>query len=153
MMNRRTWLSAIAGAAALALAGERSALLAAPAAARVLVYKTPTCGCCSKWVEHLQGAGFEVTVRDVNDLASIKRRYGIPASAGSCHTGLVEGYALEGHVPADLVQRLLRERPRAVGLAVPGMPAGSPGMESSVRQAYDVLLIQQGGAVRVYAKR
>lgn len=153
MMTRRSWLTAIAGAAALALTGKGSALLAAPAATKILVYKDPSCGCCTKWVEHVRAAGFETTVRDVPDVAAVKRRYGIPDSAVSCHTGLVEGYALEGHVPADLIQRLLRERPRAVGLAVPGMPVGSPGMEGPVKQAYDVLLVQQGGAVRVYAKR
>ena len=140
-------------AAAVATGSAARLLQAAPAATKVLVYKSPTCGCCTAWVDRMKAAGFEVTTRDVPDVAPIKARYGIPARLSSCHTGLVEGYAIEGHVPPADVQRLLKEKPKAVGLAVPGMPMGSPGMEGPRKEPYDVLLVQQGGATRVFAKR
>ena len=101
----------------------------------------------------MEAAGFDVSTRDVADVAPIKARYGIPTRLASCHTALVSGYAIEGHVPPADVQRLLREKPRAVGLAVPGMPMGSPGMEGPRKDPYDVLLVQQGGATRVFARR
>jgi hypothetical protein len=159
MMNRRTWLGMAAGAAGLAITGERlssalgSSAPADEAALSILVYKTPTCGCCTAWGDRLEAAGFEVTYRDVAETASIRERYGIPHSLASCHTGLVEGYAVEGHVPADVIRQLVAERPRAVGIAVPGMPIGSPGMEGTPVQRYDVLLVEQNGATRVYARR
>lgn len=144
----------VAAATGLAVVGGRKAWLpGAPAATKMLVYKSPTCGCCTAWVEHLEANAFEVTVRDIPDVSPIKARYGVPTSVASCHTGLVEGYAIEGHVPADLIAKLLKERPRAVGLAVPGMPMGSPGMEGPRKDRYQVLLIEQGGATRVYAQR
>src|SRR5262245_14270167 len=97
----------------------------------VEVYKSPTCGCCSLWVAHLQANGFTVRTsdRDNDDLAAFKATHGVPSAAQSCHTALVNGYVIEGHVPAADVQRLLKERPAVVGIAVPGMPIGSPGME------------------------
>src|SRR5829696_7430231 len=151
MMNRRKWLAMVGAAVAT---GSAARLLAAePAPVKVLVYKSPTCGCCGAWVDRIKAAGFEVTTRDVPDVAPIKARYGIPARLASCHTALVEGYALEGHVPPADVQRLLREKPKAVGLAVPGMPMGSPGMEGPRKDPYDVLLVQQGGATRLFARR
>ena len=155
MMNRRQWLGAVAGAAALAAVGGGARWLSAatPAATKILVYKSPTCGCCTGWVNHLKESGFEVTVRDVADVSPIKQRYGVPSAVASCHTGLVEGYAVEGHVPADVIQTLLKDRPKAVGLAVPGMPIGSPGMEGSPKQRYDVLLIAQNGSTSVFARR
>jgi len=98
-------------------------------------------------------AGFQPTVRDVADVSPLKRDVGVPAGLDSCHTALVGGYFVEGHVPADLVQKLLKEKPKAAGLAVPGMPMGSPGMEGPTRQPYDVLLVMRDGTTRVYASR
>jgi hypothetical protein len=119
----------------------------------VHVYKTPTCGCCSKWVEHLQKHGFTVQTTDMDDVTAIKRKHGVPAGAESCHTALVDGYVVEGHVPAADVQRLLQQRPLVVGLAVPGMPLGSPGMEvpSGKVDPYDVLAFDKRGSTRVFA--
>jgi hypothetical protein len=113
----------------------------------VTVYKSPTCGCCSLWVDHLEANGFQVETVDVQDTGAIKRQYGIPDSLASCHTAVVGGYVVEGHVPAADVHRLLRERPEAGGLAVPGMPIGSPGMESAdgLTEPYAVLLVSDGG--------
>jgi hypothetical protein len=105
-------------------------------------------------VGHLRKSGFQVDARDVADIGPLKRRLGVPPALESCHTAVVEGYVVEGHVPADLIERLLRERPRAAGLAVPGMPAGSPGMEESgPRQPYDVLLFDKGGRTTIFARR
>ncbi|MEP0547608.1 MAG: DUF411 domain-containing protein [Rhodothermales bacterium] len=114
----------------------------------VTVYKSPTCGCCAKWADHIEAAGFPVKTVDVTDLGAVKAEHGIPAQYGSCHTAVVDGYAVEGHVPAEDVKRLLAERPEAAGLAVPGMPIGSPGMETPGRRAdrYEVLLVQDGDA-------
>src|SRR4051794_21208914 len=95
----------------------------------VHVYKTPTCGCCGKWVEHMRAKGFKVEVTEVENTGENRRKYGVPEELASCHTAFVDGYALEGHVPAADVHRLLKTRPNAKGIAVPGMPMGSPGME------------------------
>ena len=116
------------------------------------VYKTPTCGCCGKWVQHLRDNGFEVTVQDVPDTSPYRKKYGVPDQLASCHTGVIESYAVEGHVPAREIHRLLREKPKAVGLAVPGMPAGSPGMEAPRAQGYSVLLVEAAGKVTVFEK-
>ncbi len=114
----------------------------------VFVHKSPTCGCCGAWVEHMRSAGFEVEVRDSDDLNPIKKSLGVPADKASCHTAQVGDYFVEGHVPADDVKRLLAEHPDARGLAVPGMPAGSPGMEVPVgqEQPYAVELIGKDGS-------
>ena len=141
------------------LFGVLLAVLAAPTVgaaqrgAGVRVYKDPTCGCCALWVEHLRKAGFAATVTDVEDMTGIKAKHGVPAKVRSCHTALVDGYVLEGHVPAEDVQRLLKQRPAVVGIGVPGMPIGSPGMEvAGVRpQAYDVLAFDKSGATTVFA--
>ena len=122
---------------------------------QVTVWKTPTCGCCKDWVIHLRKEGFNVVTNDVNDTAHIRQKLGLPAKFGSCHTAQVGGYVLEGHVPAREVKRLLREKPVAIGLAVPGMPVGSPGMEmkgdmQGVRDAFDVVLVTRDGSSRVY---
>jgi hypothetical protein len=120
---------------------------------RVEMWKERTCGCCGDWVRHLEANGFEVTAYDVGNAAA-RARLGIPAQYGSCHTALVEGYAIEGHVPAADIRRLLRERPQAVGLAVPGMPIGAPGMDSPAYNGradpYDVLLVSRDGKARSY---
>ena len=129
-----------------------AANLPASAADAVDVYKSPYCGCCEKWVEHLQQAGFAVRTHDVNDVPAARQRLGMPERLGSCHTAKVAGYVVEGHVPADDIQRLLKEKPKAIGLAVPSMPPGSPGMESPKPVPYNTLLVQTGGATTVFAK-
>ena len=120
----------------------------------MVVYKSPTCGCCGSWIEHMQKAGFQVESRNVDDLSPVKARVGVPPAKGSCHTAEVGGYFIEGHVPAEDVKRLLAERPDARGLTVPGMPAGSPGMElpdGSV-QPYAVELVARDGTTSVFAR-
>ena len=119
----------------------------------VTVYKSPTCGCCAEWVTYMEANGFTVETVDVNDISAVKAQYGIPDSLSSCHTAVVGGYVVEGHVPASDVHRLLREQPEAGGLAVPGMPIGSPGMEvpGQPNQPYAVLLVDDGGT-SVYAR-
>lgn len=125
--------------------------LSATGADQVAVWKTPNCGCCKEWVAHLQRNGFQVVTNDVPDTAPMRQKLGLPAKFGSCHTAQLGGYVLEGHVPAQEIRRLLREKPKAVGLAVPGMPIGSPGMEmGDTRDAYDVLLVLADGSSRVY---
>lgn len=118
------------------------------------VYKSRTCGCCAKWVEHLRAQGFTVRTTDTEELASLKAKHGVPGPLQSCHTAVVDGYVIEGHVPAADVQRLLRERPRIAGLAVGGMPIGSPGMEvaSGRTEPYDVVAFEKGGTARVFAR-
>lgn len=124
----------------------------AQAAERVEVFKSPYCGCCEKWVEHMRKAGFDVTTKDVNDVPAARKAAGMPERFGSCHTAKVGGYVVEGHVPAADVQRLLKEKPKAVGLAAPGMPQGSPGMETNHPQPYDTLLVQADGSYRVFVR-
>ena len=140
-MNRKQFFASL-----LVLPGLRMS-----AATQVQVYKDPTCGCCGNWVQHLRANGFQVSVKEVADTAEYRHKFGVPDSLMSCHTGVVEGYALEGHVPAAEVQRILRERPKAKGLAVPGMPMGSPGMEAARTQPYNVMLIDATGKASVYA--
>lgn len=118
----------------------------------VLVYKTPTCGCCNGWIDHMEAAGFTVDARDVRDLMSVKRDAGVPVSMSSCHTALVDGYVVEGHVPIEQVKRLLAERPEVAGIAVPGMPVGSPGMEGRNAKPYQVLSFDAAGEAAVYAE-
>ena len=117
------------------------------------VYKDPACGCCSLWVEHLRDHGFAVTARDTRDVAALKADSGVPREMQSCHTALVDGYVVEGHVPAEDVQRLLADRPAITGLAVPGMPIGSPGMEVAgmAPQPYDVMAFNEDGSAFVFA--
>ena len=118
----------------------------------VTVFKDPNCGCCASWVEHLRKHGFAVAVRDTSDIAGAKRTGRVPERLHSCHTAFVAGYVIEGHVPAADIQRLLREKPRVAGLAVPGMPAGSPGMEVPGRaDRYDVVAFNRDGSTRVFA--
>lgn len=119
----------------------------------VQVYKTPTCGCCANWVKHLQANGFATRVTDLENLSELKAKHNIPGAAQSCHTATVDGYVLEGHVPAADVRRLLKERPAVLGLAVPGMPVGSPGMEvQNVKpQPYNVMSFDRGGQLKVYS--
>ena len=162
--NRRAFLLSAAqlGVASLAtvvgarlLDAQPSPKKGAAALPPMTVYKDPNCGCCTEWVAHVRKAGFVVTVRDTADMASVKSSFGVPSSLESCHTARVGAYAIEGHVPADVIQKLLREQPAAArGLAVPGMPMGSPGMDQgSQKDAYDVVLFDKAGKTRVYASR
>jgi len=127
----------------------------APADAKsATVYKQVGCGCCSIWAEQLRKLGFKVSTLEVSDLTRTKNAYGVPASTHTCHTALIDGYVFEGHVPLDLVQKVLKERPKIAGLAVPGMPLGSPGMEMGSRKdPYDVLAFDRDGKTSVYARR
>lgn len=118
----------------------------------VLVYKTPTCGCCNGWIEHLRAAGFTVDARNTTNLMAIKIDAGVPTPMSSCHTSLVDGYVVEGHVPADQIQRLLAERPEIAGIGAPGMPAGSPGMESNNAPPYQVMAFDDEGNISLYAE-
>lgn len=119
----------------------------------VTVYKSPTCGCCGEWVKHLRSNGFKVEAHDVADLDPIKQKLGVRPELASCHTATVGGYTIEGHVPAADIKRLLAERPKkAKGLAVPGMPIGSPGMETGPPQPYATLLFDAAGGTRVFAR-
>jgi hypothetical protein len=119
----------------------------------ITVYKTPTCGCCSNWVDHLREEGFRVTTEDMPDLTRVKHEHGIPEGLASCHTAVVDGYTVEGHVPADVIRRLLAERPAVTGIAVPGMPMGSPGMEGPFSQPYEIYTFTPEGPVDVYDVR
>ena len=146
-LQRRHFIVACAAAAA---APARAVTAAAP---RVEVWKDPSCGCCKDWIKHLEANGFAVRVFDTGNSA-MRGQLGMPAQFGSCHTARVGGYVVEGHVPAREIRRLLKERPAAVGLAVPAMPVGSPGMDGpeygNRRDPYDVLLVAQGGRSSVF---
>ena len=121
----------------------------------VSVFKSPACGCCSKWVDHMKANGFELKVQDVDDISAVKEKLGVAPEISSCHTSQVGGYVNEGHVPAAAVQRLLKEKPKVAGLAVPGMPAGSPGMEvpGGHKEPYAILTFDKSGKTSVYEKR
>ena len=119
----------------------------------ITVYKTPTCGCCTAWVEHLEQKGFAVKAKDIPDLSALKRHYGVTSDLASCHTGFVGGYVIEGHVPADVIAKLLEEKPSIKGIAVPGMPMGSPGMEGPRKDPYDVIAFDSTGNKSVYVSR
>jgi hypothetical protein len=117
------------------------------------VYKSPSCGCCKDWIRHLETNGFKVRAHDTDDVVSHKYRLGVPPGYGACHTAQVGGYLVEGHVPAREIKRLLKDRPKARGLTVPGMPIGSPGMEQGARRdPYEVLLVLPDGGTRTYAR-
>ena len=124
--------------------------IAAAAKPVIEVYKSPTCGCCQAWADHLKENGFTVKVNNVPDTATYRQKFGIPAELGSCHTAKVGAYAIEGHVPASDIKRLLDSRAKARGLAVPEMPHGSPGMETGRNDSYDVLLIGPDGRTKVF---
>lgn len=142
-------LIAILSTATVLLLAGASAL-----SAEVTVYKSPTCGCCKKWVEHLQANGFSVKAVDTEDVVKHKLANGVPYELGSCHTALVGGYVVEGHVPASDIKRLLKERPPVRGLAVPGMPIGSPGMEQGAhKQRYEVLTFDKQGKTTVFSRQ
>lgn len=143
--TRRTLLGALAAGIALPARAQAGPV--------VDVVKTPTCGCCNGWITHMRQAGFQVRSRDVPDTTPIARQLGVPDDLRSCHTARVGGYAVEGHVPAADVRRLLRERPQAAGIAVAGMPIGSPGMEmGNRRQPYETILFTRAGRRTVFAR-
>jgi hypothetical protein len=147
-MNRKTLLSLAAAVASATLLPS----FAKDSLPQVEVFKNPDCGCCNAWVDHLKAAGFPVKVHETPDTSTVRKRHGIPDQFGSCHTAVAGGYALEGHVPAADVKRLLTRKPSAAGLSVPGMPAGSPGMEvGSRKDPFQVLLIDKAGRSSVFA--
>jgi hypothetical protein len=148
-----TVLAVLLGVMAASLVVTGARVLAAQAdLPEVVVYKTPTCGCCSKWVEHLRAAGFKVRTTDLEDLGPIRRDWKVPPKLASCHTARVGRYVIEGHVPAADIRRLLETQPRVDGLSVPGMPIGSPGMEQgNVVEPYDVLSFNAAGETSVFA--
>jgi hypothetical protein len=158
-VSRRTALRTLGALAVAPLATPLAAALIPVAQAQALpaveVFKTPSCGCCGDWIKHLEANGFKVTAVNVPDLAPMRAKLGMPVKFGSCQTARVGGYLVEGHVPAQDVKRLLREKPKAVGISVPGMPIGSPGMDGPIykamQQPYDVLLVQVDGSSRVFA--
>jgi len=118
----------------------------------VTVYKSPTCGCCSKWVKHMESNGFKVITKNRNNLNSIKQQFGIKPEYQSCHTAKIGNYVVEGHVPADDIKRMLDKKPQIDGLAVPGMPMGSPGMEGHRKDNYAVLAIKKGEVATVFSR-
>lgn len=163
-LDRRTFLVSIPVALAACSAGaERSTAQESTAQAtlargesaelpEITVYKTPTCGCCGAWVDHLRADGLAVRVVEVDDTSPVALRLGVPDDLRSCHTAEIDGYAIEGHVPASDIRRLIAERPDAAGLSVPGMPVGSPGMElGDRRERYDVVLFDRDGASQVFS--
>jgi len=143
-MKRWLWLVLLSMASGLAL-GE------GVVAKEIVVYKSPYCGCCSKWVTHLEQNGYSVVTHDVQNMTPVKEQYGIAKPLASCHTAVVDGYVIEGHVPADEIDTLLQQRPEIHGLSVPGMPVGTPGMEHGNHQDdYDVVAIKKDGSTYVY---
>jgi hypothetical protein len=153
--RRRLLEVAAGGIGARVLGGMRWPADATSAAApAITVYKSPSCGCCHLWIRHLEGAGFQVTPRDVGDVTPYRRKYGVPAALASCHTAVVDGYSIEGHVPADVIRKLLTEKPPVLGLAAPGMPQGSPGMEQGgPAEHFDIISFTRSGKTAVYASR
>jgi hypothetical protein len=152
MLTRREWLR-VSGAALAAGLPLQAVFALGPGDTDMTVYKTPTCGCCKNWVEHMRTAGFTVKSVDLDDVSPYKKKYGVTPDLASCHTALVGGYVVEGHVPADVVKQLLKSKPKLVGIAVPGMPAGSPGMEGGRKDKYDVIAFDKAGKHTVYASR
>jgi hypothetical protein len=148
-VSRRRWL--VQCMTALVVPGTAAAMLAPPVR-RITVYKDAGCGCCKAWVTHMERAGFQVTPRDVADINAIKAELGVPQALWSCHTGVIGAVLIEGHVPAATVLRFLSEKkPAGRGLAVPGMPVGSPGMEGANPERYEVLAFGSG-STRVYSR-
>ncbi|MFQ5690795.1 MAG: DUF411 domain-containing protein [Gemmatimonadota bacterium] len=143
-------LAAVAGVVVATRSGSPSPEVAS---ANVKVYKTVGCGCCSGWVEHMRDKGFTVEAKDVSAITQIKRRLGVPPTLESCHTAVVGDYVIEGHVPADVIERLLKEHPNIAGLAVPGMPVGTPGMEGGRKDHYKIIAFDADGNQSVYDSR
>ncbi|HEU0311649.1 MAG TPA: DUF411 domain-containing protein [Sphingomicrobium sp.] len=145
MSVRRPIFFAVAAAAAF--------VSSAASAAQLTVHKSPYCGCCAKWIEHVEKHGFTVKVVETEDMVAVKKRLGVPDAMASCHTTQAAGYFIEGHVPAADIKRLLAEKPVAAGIAVPGMPLGSPGMEAAgQKQPYATILVRKNGTTSTYAR-
>ncbi|PKO73218.1 MAG: metal-binding protein [Betaproteobacteria bacterium HGW-Betaproteobacteria-17] len=139
--------------ASLLVLGLAQVAWAAPTTPVIDVYKSPTCGCCNKWIDHLKANDFTVRAHDTENVVAHKIRLGVPAGYGACHTAEVNGYVIEGHVPAKEITRLLKEKPRARGLVVPAMPVGSPGMEAGGQKyRYDVFIVNRDGSTKTYAR-
>lgn len=145
--NRREWMLKAAALAASMAAMRISSAASLPEA---VVYKSPYCGCCGDWVAHLQANGFTVKSIETVNLDPVRERYRVPAKLASCHTALIGGYVVEGHVPASAVKRLLKEKPAVVGISVPGMPIGSPGMEGPNPEAFNVMVFDERGQAKVF---
>lgn len=154
MAWRNSWKGIAAGTVLVLIAGTTFAALSTKdaGALEVTVYKSPTCGCCNKWIAHLEANGFKVDAHDVADLTQVKLEHRVSRELSSCHTALVDGYVIEGHVPAADIRRLLQERPDVVGLAVPGMVIGSPSIEDPSSEPYNVLTFDRDGNTTVFAK-
>ena len=151
-MNSTRRFKLIAQGVLLAFGATSAAVAVAAETQKVDVYKSPTCGCCTLWVDHMKQAGFRVEAHDANNVAPYRQRFGVPDSMASCHTAVVGGYAIEGHVPAVDIKRLLREKPKAAGIAVPGMVQGSPGMEQgSGKDPYKTMLFTKDGRSTIFA--
>jgi len=151
MLNRREFVSRAFGVGAAIVVAPRLARALAPTP--MTVYKSPTCGCCKEWIKYVETNGFSCKVIERDDLAPIKRQLGVPRNMESCHTAIVGRYLVEGHVPADLIKEVLAKQPAILGLAVPGMVVGSPGMETGPAQPYKVMAFTKDGTSRVYASR
>lgn len=119
----------------------------------IKVYKDPNCGCCKEWVKHLEANGFKVETMDMPDMSIVKQKYGVKSEIQACHTAIVGDYVVEGHVPADLIKQMLKDKPKIAGIAVPGMPMGSPGMDGATKERYNVLTFDRAGRTTVYAQR
>lgn len=157
-LSRRGWIGIALAAVATTLIGERwwrsaSVGVLADGETPITVYASPSCTCCHKWVQHLTDNGYHVTVAPLSDVVPVKRKLGVPDALWSCHTSMVAGYVIEGHVPADVLKKLLRDHPLIAGLAAPGMPQDSPGMDSGSKEPYDVVAFTHGGVTSVYASR
>ncbi len=152
MKNKKTAIAAtvVSGVAALAIWIGTGQVEAGPT---VEVYKSPTCGCCKDWVTHMRENGFEVKVHNTQDVTPYKRQMGVPQQLNSCHTAVVDGYVVEGHVPAADIKRMLSERPPIKGISAPGMPVGSPGMEMGDRKApYSVVTFDDRGEMTIFSR-
>lgn len=157
-LSRRTWLGLTLGGAATAfvarrLSAERASPFAVGTDPAITVFASPTCKCCERWVDHLETNAIKVTLHKVGDVTPYKRKFGVPEKLWSCHTGTIGPYVIEGHVPVDLIEKMLIERPAILGLAVPGMPKGAPGMDSDTPERYDVIAFKPSGDTEVYATR
>ncbi len=152
-MTRHLFFAA-AASVAIAFSYDRMHAAAPAPKPTIVVFKDPSCGCCKKWVAHLEASGYKVMAVDTSDMAAVKRALGVDAKLASCHTAMVGGYVIEGNVPAADIDRLLKDKPKVAGLAVPGMIVGTPGMEmaGSKGEKYDVLAFQKNGTTSVYAK-
>ena len=156
MVSRRGWITQAVGGALVALTGQRAwgAAFQHVTSPTLTIFKSRSCGCCQKWVEHIQAHGFTTVVRDEEAMDAVKDTLGVPMSVRSCHTTQVGGYLVEGHVPAEDIKRLLDEQPKVLGLAVPGMPSGTPGMAEpgAPPEPYEVVSFVGNGTTRVYAR-